>query len=253
MHALRLAELLLLPPPAADAQAAIRNGQLIYCCCCCCCCPRLQMKIIKEHGPPVFDASKAPHELLAGMQQQQQQRPCSTDYSGASQSGVSGSAPTATATTHSSLSDTDGENAPEGEAGAADGLCKSLSGVSHTSAASGSAAAAAVGQPGTAVAVKDEPSDHEAEATAAAAAAAGGKEDDEEEEADCGGLPCCDAPQMCSPAQQKKTISTLKHMNTGACTASCGTVALCIVWVDLLQMLELQLLTAVDEYPKYWK
>lgn len=27
-------------------------------------------------------------------------------------------------------------------------------------------------------------------------------------------LKCCDAPQMCSPAQQKKTISVLKHMST---------------------------------------
>jgi hypothetical protein len=228
---------------------------------CCCCCCWLQMKIIKEHGPPVFDASEAAsHDMLAAMQQQ---RPCSTDYSGASQSGVSGSAPTATATTHSSLSDTDGEDAPEGGPGAADGLSKSLSGVSHTSTASGSAAAAAAGvsQPGTAV-VKGEPVDREAEVTAAAAA--GGKDDDEEE--DCGGLPCCDAPQMCSPAQQKRTISTLKHMNTGArsrpwsgcfkqcdcCCVAAGVRCALRVWLPGSAFGRTSLLFA-DEMIKHWQ
>jgi hypothetical protein len=175
----------------------------------------VQMKVIKEHGPPVFDANESAHDMLTSMQQQQ--RPCSTttDASGASQSGVSGSA-----RTHASQSDTDGEDAADGAADAADGLSKSHSGVSHSSTATGSVGAAA----GAAV-VKQEPDDPAAMnddvaaavaavSTAAGAAAAAGKEE-EEEEADCGGLVCCDAPQLCSPAQQKKTISTLKHMNTG--------------------------------------
>uniref|UniRef100_A0A383WD44 BZIP domain-containing protein n=1 Tax=Tetradesmus obliquus TaxID=3088 RepID=A0A383WD44_TETOB len=188
------------------------------------------MKIIKEHGPPVFDASEDGNGMLAALQQQQQwcfSGATDPDCSGASHSGVSGSAPTATATTHSSPSDTDGENAAEGAAGGVCGMSKSLSGMSHSSTATGTAVAAA------AVVLKQEPTEPEARATnaaaaaaaaaagaaaaggsaaAAAAAAAAGKEG--EDEADCGGLACCDAPQLCSAAQQKKTISTLKHMST---------------------------------------
>ncbi|WIA41512.1 hypothetical protein OEZ86_008883 [Tetradesmus obliquus] len=107
------------------------------------------MKIIKEHGPPVFDASEDGNGMLAALQQQRQW--C---FSGATDPDCSAAAAAAAA-------------------GAA--------------AAGGSAAAAA-------------------------AAAAAGKEG--EDEADCGGLACCDAPQLCSAAQQKKTISTLKHMST---------------------------------------
>eukprot|EP00878_Enallax_costatus_P000701 GHUV01000811.1.p1 GENE.GHUV01000811.1~~GHUV01000811.1.p1 ORF type:complete len:928 (+),score=335.74 GHUV01000811.1:282-3065(+) len=134
------------------------------------------MRVIKEHGPPVFDATeqRAADMLAVCVPGVELDSPAVSHC----QSGVS-----AGSGLRGTFSDSEADAAgatTDGET-VTHGLLHCSSGVSNGATAAGAS-------PTTAGPIN------------------GGCGDES--------LECCDAPQMCSPAQQKKTINVLKHMSS---------------------------------------